>query len=265
MGYIYKITNTVTGKCYIGETIQDYNRRWGKHINSLKYKEGCPLLKASMKKHGIEKFTFEILIICFDEDLVKYEKEYIKKYNSQVPNGYNILSGGQIGQGMVGYKHTETTKDKIRQSGNIFRQNNPDHFETYRDKHKEAMSKVDISNCVKNSQKFQKAMIEKRIGGHNINLSEESKKKISESLKKYYQNADTKNRKKPIVNTLSNNKAVLQYTKDETFVNEYISISEAGRLSGVKKSNIDHVLAGRTKTAGGFIWKYKSSVLVSDK
>lgn len=169
MGYIYKITNTVTGKCYIGETIQDYNRRWMKHINSLKYKEGCPLLKASMKKHGIDKFTFEILIICFDDDLVKYEKEYIKKYNSQVPNGYNILSGGQIGQGMVGYKHTETTKDKIRQSGNIFRQNNPDHFETYRDKHKESMAKVDISNCLKKSEKFQKAILEKRIGGHNIN------------------------------------------------------------------------------------------------
>jgi len=40
-------------------------------------------------------------------------------------------------------------------------------------------------------------------------------------------------------------------------VNEYISISEAGRITGVKKSNIDHVLAGRTKTAGGFVWKYK--------
>ena len=260
MGYIYKITNKETGKCYIGETIQDYNRRWGKHINSLKYKEGCPLLKASMKKHGIDKFTFEILIICFDEDVVKYEKEYVKKYDSQAPNGYNILSGGQIGQGMVGYKHTEATIEKIKEKGRIFRENNPNHFETYRDKHKESMAKVDISSCLKNSEKFKKS-IEKKIGGH---LSEESKKKISESLKKYYQNADTKNSKKPIVNTLSNNKAVLQYTKDETFVNEYISISEAGRITGVKKSNIDHVLAGRNKTAGGFVWKYKNP-MSSDK
>ena len=259
MGYIYKITNTETGKCYIGETNQhNYNKRWRKHINSLKYKEGCPLLKASMKKHGVDKFKFEILIICFDEDLVKYEKEYIKKYDSQAPNGYNILSGGQIGQGMVGYKHTEATIEKIKEKGRIFRENNPDHFETYRDKHKEAMSKVDISSCLKKSEKFQKYILEKKKGGHTINLSEESKKKISESLKKYYQNADTKNRKKPIVNTLSNNKAVLQYTKDETFVNEYISISEAGRITGVKKSNIDQVLSGRNKTAGGFVWKYKN-------
>jgi len=255
MGYIYKITNKVTGKCYIGETIQDYNRRWGKHINCLKYKEGCPLLKASMNKHGIDNFKFEILIICFDEDLVKYEKEYIKKYNSLSPNGYNILSGGQIGDGMLGYKHTEATIDKIRESGNVFRKNNPDHFETYRGKHKEAMSKVDISTRMKNSEKFQKALSEKRIGGHNIHLSEESKSKISESLKKYYQHA--KINKKPIINTSSMNKAVIQYSKNGSIVKEYISIAEAGRLSGVKKSNIDHVLSGRTKTAGGFIWKYK--------
>ena len=78
MGYIYKITNTVTKKCYIGETEQhDYNRRWSKHINSVKYKEGCPLLKASMKKYGVDKFKFVVLIICFNDDLVKYEKEYI--------------------------------------------------------------------------------------------------------------------------------------------------------------------------------------------
>ena len=41
-------------------------------------------------------------------------------------------------------------------------------------------------------------------------------------------------------------------------VKEYISIAQAGRTSGVKKGNIQNVLSGITKTAGGFIWKYKS-------
>jgi hypothetical protein len=35
-----------------------------------------------VKKYGIENFTFEILIICFDEERYKFEMEYIKKYNS---------------------------------------------------------------------------------------------------------------------------------------------------------------------------------------
>ena len=78
MGYIYKITNTVNNKCYIGETTQSTpEKRWSHHRNSLESYVGCPALKASMKKHGIEKFKFEILIICFDEDVFKYEKEYI--------------------------------------------------------------------------------------------------------------------------------------------------------------------------------------------
>lgn len=253
MGYIYKITNIETGKCYIGETVQDYNRRWNKHINSLNYREGCPLLKTAMKKHGIEKFKFEILIVCFDEDLVKYEKEYIKRYNSIAPNGYNILTGGQIGDGKVGYKHTEETIQKIKEKGRIFRESHPDHFETYREKHKESMAKIDLSSRIKNSEKYQQAIREKRVGGHN---TEDSKKKISESLKKYYQNMDTS---KPKVNTLSTNKAVFQYDKDGNFLNEYISVSEAGRVTGVKKSNIFQVVAGRNKTAGGFIWKYKTT------
>ena len=259
MGYIYKITNTVTKKCYIGETEQhNYNRRWCKHINSLKHKEGCPLLKASMKKYGVDKFKFEILIICFDKDLVKYEREYIKKYNSQVPNGYNILSGGQLGNGMTGYKHTEATIKKIKESGRVFREANPDHYETYREKHKQSMDKLDISTLVKQSEKFKKALAENRVGSHRngIGHSDDSKQKIRDSLKEYYKN----NQHNPhIVNTLTTNKAIIQYDKDNNIIKEYISISEAGRTSGVKKGNIQQMLSGNTKSAGGFIWKYKDA------
>ena len=75
-----------------------------------------------MKKHGVDKFKFELLLICFDDDLVSYEKEYIRKYNSQVPNGYNILAGGQLGDGHVGYKHSPETIQKIKESGKKFRE-----------------------------------------------------------------------------------------------------------------------------------------------
>ena len=98
MGYIYKITNTITNKCYIGETKQSNpESRWKEHKNTIKNGTGCPALKDAVKKYGIENFKFDILLICFDEDRYKYEIEYIKKYNSQVPNGYNILGGGPGG------------------------------------------------------------------------------------------------------------------------------------------------------------------------
>jgi len=264
MGYIYKITNTVTHKCYIGVTIQpNIQSRWNKHINSIHYKEGCPLLKKSMKKYGIEKFKFEILIICFDEDVVKYEKEYIKKFNSQQPNGYNILSGGQIGDGVVGYKHSLETIEKIKEKGRQFREKNPHHYETYREKHKKSMEKINISICVKNSERFQTAMTKRReqytLGYKKV--TDDTKNKISESLKKYYESDIATNKlnikKHQEIMTQKIGKPIIQYDMTGTIIKEYPSIAEADRITGVKHSNIKRVLYGKTKQAGGYIWKYK--------
>jgi group I intron endonuclease len=261
MGYLYKITNKVDNKSYIGVTIQhNYIARWRKHINCLKYKEGCPLLKNAMKKYGTDQFEFKILIICFDEDVVKYEKEYIKKYNTLTPNGYNVLNGGQLGDGFVGYKHTPETIDKIKEKIRRFRENNPNYFDVYREKHKKSMQKVDTSYFVKNSEKFKKAMEERRKKYATIEkgkiISEEIKKKISESLKAYYKNNKCKNSRQNEAVRHALSKPIAQYTKDNVLVKEYNSITEADKKSGVKKSNIQHVLSGKNTTAGGFIWKY---------
>ena len=92
MGYIYKITNKTNKKCYIGQTRQqDVATRWKEH---RKKKNGCPILKKAIEKYGLKNFTFEIVIICFDDDLDKFEIEYIKKFNSLKPNGYNVSEGG---------------------------------------------------------------------------------------------------------------------------------------------------------------------------
>ncbi len=166
MGFIYKITNLVSNKCYIGETKQESPElRWKEHIQKINRGKGCPALRDAIKKYGLDKFKFEVLIICFDENRFIYEKEYIRKYNCQVPNGYNILPGGIGGAGFQGKNHTEESKNKIIEGLQLFIQENPTHFETYREKHKEAMQKVDTSLAVKNSEKFKKAVEECRVGG----------------------------------------------------------------------------------------------------
>jgi group I intron endonuclease len=118
MGYIYKITNIVTKKAYIGETIQDVNKRWNTHKNLAKLNKGCPALKEALNKYGIENFKFEVLIICFDEDRLIYEKEYITKYNTIAPNGYNISEGG-CERGFTGLKHTDEAKQKISKASKL--------------------------------------------------------------------------------------------------------------------------------------------------
>ena len=64
MGYIYKITNTVSGKMYVGETKEeDVERRWKQHKNTIKHGRGCPALQDAVRKYGWNVFKFEIVVI----------------------------------------------------------------------------------------------------------------------------------------------------------------------------------------------------------
>jgi group I intron endonuclease len=83
MAYIYCIKNNANNKCYIGTTkSKNVNSRWNQHKNSIEKKGGCRSLKNAFKKYGVHNFTFKILIICFEEDMYLYEKEYTKKRRS---------------------------------------------------------------------------------------------------------------------------------------------------------------------------------------
>lgn len=83
---IYKITNLVNGKSYIGQS-KHILRRWTQHRYDSK-NEQLPLYRA-IQKYGIENFSFEILEECKVEELQKLEDYYINKYNTYIPKGYN--------------------------------------------------------------------------------------------------------------------------------------------------------------------------------
>lgn len=92
---IYKITNLIDGKIYIGQSINSFALRY----NTTKWwkcKKISPHLKASINKYGYENFSVEILeknIFNVDK-LNEIEEFYIKKFNSLDPVGYNLTSGG---------------------------------------------------------------------------------------------------------------------------------------------------------------------------
>jgi len=91
MAIIYKITNHLNNKCYIGQTVQEPNIRWKQHIKPKKYK--CAIYSAILK-YGLENFTFEIVEKTKPELLDEKEIYYIRKYNSY-RNGYNLTKGGE--------------------------------------------------------------------------------------------------------------------------------------------------------------------------
>lgn len=85
---IYKITNNLNNKIYIGKTKQ-FKVRKNQHIKG----HTDSLVSRAIKKYGIDNFTFEIIDSTLTEDeLSEKEYMYIKKFNSLTPNGYNILA-----------------------------------------------------------------------------------------------------------------------------------------------------------------------------
>jgi group I intron endonuclease len=89
-GVIYKITNLIDGKVYVGQTTQKPSKRWCKHKNPYK-DNNVPIAKA-IKEHGSENFKFEVIAECSSgEEMNELEEKYIIDLNSLVPNGYNVL------------------------------------------------------------------------------------------------------------------------------------------------------------------------------
>lgn len=253
MAYIYRILNKITKKCYIGESkSKDVNWRWREHKRKIEINKGCPALRDAVKKYGIEIFEFSVIIICFDDERFKYEKEYIKKYNSVVPNGYNITGGGE-GGGFQGKKHTEQVKTDIRNQSKQKYIDNTELRKQISERNKIMMSNPEVREKIKNgllnSEKWKKVIEEKRIGNYKqIKHGEEAKNKISESLKKYYAS-----------NVQIDNKLgtkIKQYDMNNNLLNEYTSISDASRKTSIQRKLISLYLRGKTSIAGGFIWKY---------
>jgi group I intron endonuclease len=91
---IYKITNLVNGKVYIGQTVQKNPKaRWYDHCAKARKGINKPLPNA-INKYGVDKFSWEVIDSTTGlEALNKLEKHYVEKYNS-INEGYNIREAG---------------------------------------------------------------------------------------------------------------------------------------------------------------------------
>jgi group I intron endonuclease len=200
-------------------------------------------------KYGISNFTFQIICICFDEDCNIYEEEYIKKFNTIAPNGYNLQAGGNNSK-----CHPETKKlisDRLK--GRLL---------------------TPITDELRKKQS------EARMGRKNHNfgkkITNERKLKLSSSIKKIWQERRDNNTFDSFVDLIKENnnrsnsvyfkkgnpspkrKQVGKYNEEGNLLETFNSTIEAGIKMGVHSSNIAKVCRGvkSYKTAAGFIWKF---------
>jgi group I intron endonuclease len=245
MGYVYLVTNKINGKRYIGQSkCDDIQTRWASHRKMLKDSIGRYLL-AAYHKYGINSFKFQIICICFDECCDELEEQYIKKFNTLVPNGYNLKTGGKSS------KHSEETKqliakrlrervtDEIRLQMRERAKNNRlfSYLKVYTDEEKQFISKKQKEYWAKLSDE-ERLKISNERKGRNI-----TSQKVIDALEKGRE---------------LNRKRVGKYDLVGNLIAEYNTITEASVQNNIAHSSISKVCLKKPKykTAAGFAWKY---------
>lgn len=112
--YVYKITNKINGKAYIGLTVKAAPSRWVDHWYEATHQCRFPLHRA-MIKYGLENSTFEVVFVASSgAEMSAKEIELIKKLNlADRRYGYNLSEGGRLGFTRT---HTVETKRKISEA-----------------------------------------------------------------------------------------------------------------------------------------------------
>lgn len=223
--YIYKTTNILNGKIYIGQTTKSLD------VNYLG--SGKAIIKA-IKKYGKSNFKREVLEECNSkEHMNNREKYWIQHFDSINRNvGYNVSVGGEGGNlgDKVNQKISETRKNKIPVkdiNGNIFL-------------------------IEKDDERFKSGElvgIRKGITAPNkgIPMSNQQKEKLKKSKTESHKENLSKAKKgkclKPII-CLNNGIT-------------YSGSKEAAEKLGLTTSNVVAVLKGRAKKTKGYMFKYK--------
>ena len=146
-GTIYVITNKINNKRYIGITTRNLEQRWYEHKRKSVLMKNEFKLYPAMNKYGIENFIIEGIDTADSlNELNEKEIFYIKKYDT-INSGYNILPGG------INSKHTEESKNKIRQAtlklGSPFNVGKKRSKDIYLKRQKTCLAKYGTFNFVK--------------------------------------------------------------------------------------------------------------------
>ena len=157
MSIIYKITNTINGKSYIGQTVKTLAKRWYYHYHYAKNNKNH--FHDAILKYGTDCWSFEILEEVNDNNLLNEREIYWIVYYDTFKSGYNSTIGGE---GRIGYKCSDIIKEKIKLNhANVSGEKNPNYGKKHKTAVIEKMRKKKLRNkhCI--GRKYSEETIEK--------------------------------------------------------------------------------------------------------
>ena len=118
--YIYKITNMVNGKVYIGQSIRPIEKRFQRHINDAVNNVLDTHFARAIRTYGEENFRLELVETCNTQEELNLREQYWIRYYDSIHNGYNETDAIYKRGGNTYFSKTENEmveiSDKIRQS-----------------------------------------------------------------------------------------------------------------------------------------------------
>lgn len=250
---IYMFINKINNKKYIGSTVVKPNIRYNQHIYNATHENvhqyHYPLYEA-MRKYGIDNFDFSIIeqLVCTETELRQKEKEYIIKYNTLSPNGYNqTLETEHPINAIESYKKMSQTKRdnakcvvEVDKDFNILNQWN---------------SIVDCAEATQINEKLIAAVCrgeQKTTSGRTFCWIDKNNQIIIPKYNyKHYKGKPGTTQKQ------STNRKVGKFDlKTDKLLKVYDSIALAARKNNCDNSAISKVCRGERKKAGGYKWKY---------
>ena len=226
--YIYKATNKINGKSYVGQTCDFHSRVW-QHQRCYE-KEDCDFHRA-IKEFGFDNFSWEIIETCESEDRAcELEKYYIEKFNTY-RDGYNMTKGGKGAP-----YHNARAVVLLTLDGQYIKR-----YDSAMDAEIDGFHNADVLlNCKGKSRQTK---------GYMFMFEDE------------YESNGAKTYRKPEPNGM---RSVIQCDMEGNFIQKFKSLQEAASITGTNRTTISGVLSNTYKSANGYIFVYEEDFPIKD-
>ena len=226
--YIYKATNKINGKSYVGQTC-DFHSRVGQHQRCYE-KEDCDFHRA-IKEFGFDNFSWEIIETCESEDRAcELEKYYIEKFNTY-RDGYNMTKGGKGAP-----YHNARAVVLLTLDGQYIKR-----YDSAMDAEIDGFHNADVLLNCKGKRRQTK--------GYMFMFEDE------------YESNGAKAYIKPKPNGM---RSIIQCDMEGNFIQKFKSLQEAARITGTNRTTISGVLSNTYKSANGYIFVYEEDFPIKD-
>lgn len=226
--YIYKATNKINGKSYVGQTCDFRSRVW-QHQRCYE-KEDCDFHRA-IKEFGFDNFSWEIIETCESEDRAcELEKYYIEKFNTY-RDGYNMTKGGKGAP-----YHNARAVVLLTLDGQYIKS-----YDSAMDAEIDGFHNTDVLLNCKGKRRQTK--------GYMFMFEDE------------YKSNGAKTYRKPEPNGM---RSIIQCDMKGNFIHKFKSLQEAARITGANRTTISGVLSNTYKSANGYIFVYEEDFPIKD-